>query len=61
MINKLIDKLNAPTKEERLEALKELLSIETDKPTKRECDANNHIHTTFSFSPHSPTKSANKQ
>ena len=58
MINKLIDKLNAPTKEERLEALKELLSIETDKPRKRECDANNHIHTTFSFSPHSPTKSA---
>jgi hypothetical protein len=58
MISKLIDKLNAPTKEERLCALKELLKVETDKPEKRENDANNHIHTIYSFSPYSPTKAA---
>ena len=58
MISKLLDKLNAPTKEERLNALKELVAIETDKPEKRENDANNHIHTIYSFSPYSPTKAA---
>lgn len=58
MISKLIEKLNAPSKEERLTALKELLAVETDKPVKRENDANNHIHTIYSFSPYSPTKAA---
>lgn len=58
MISELIKKLNAPTKEERLNALKELLAVETDKPVKRENDANNHIHTIYSFSPYSPTKAA---
>ena len=58
MINKLINELNAPTKEERLSALKELLALEEDKPVRRENDANNHIHTIYSFSPYSPTKAA---
>ena len=54
----LIEKLNAPTKEERLNALKELIKVETDKPIRRDNDANNHIHTIYSFSPYSPTKAA---
>lgn len=54
----LIEKLNAPTKEERLCALEQLIKIEDDKPIKRENDANNHIHTIYSFSPYSPTKAA---
>ena len=58
MISKLLEGLNASTKEQRLMALKELLAIETDKPEKRENDANNHIHTIYSFSPYSPTKAA---
>ena len=60
MDKKYIDRLNAPTAEERLQALKELLAVETeaDKPVKRDNDANNHIHTVYSFSPYSPTKAA---
>lgn len=57
---KFIDALNAPTAEERLSALKTLLEnqTESDKPVVRENDANNHIHTIYSFSPYSPTKAA---
>ncbi len=58
MYLKLLEKLNAPTKEERLSALKEILLVEQEKPVKRENDANNHIHTIYSFSPYSPTKAA---
>lgn len=54
----LLDKLNAPTASERLTALKELLKTEKEKPVRRENDANNHIHTIYSFSPYSPTKAA---
>lgn len=54
----LLEKLNAPTSQERITALKELLSLETDKPLRRDNDANNHIHTIYSFSPYSPTKAA---
>ena len=50
--------LNAPSKKERLAALKDVLSKETDKPARRDNDANNHIHTIYSFSPYSPTKAA---
>ncbi len=42
--------LNAP---ERLENLKKLVA-ETEKPVQGN-DVNNHIHTTYSFSPYSPT------
>ena len=55
---KYIDLLNAPKKEQRLEALK---SVKKDldkgvivKP-KTGNDTNNHIHTMYSFSPYSPT------
>ena len=54
----LLEKLNASTAEERLSALAELVKIETEKPVRRENDANNHIHTIYSFSPYSPTKAA---
>ncbi|MBE7087618.1 MAG: PHP domain-containing protein [Clostridiales bacterium] len=57
---KFIEGLNAPTAEERLQALEILLEnqTESDKPVVRENDANNHIHTIYSFSPYSPTKAA---
>lgn len=55
-----VSKLNAKTAEERLAALRELLKEESlaDKPVRRENDANNHIHTIYSFSPYSPTMAA---
>ena len=46
--------LNAPTKEQRLANLKELLKETTFPPMVPEY-INNHIHTTYSFSPYSPT------
>ena len=58
MYSDLFIKLNAPTKEERLLALRQILTVEQDKPIKRDNDANNHIHTIYSFSPYSPTKAA---
>ncbi len=57
-MQELIKKLNGGTAKERLSALKELIEKETDKPVRRENDANNHIHTIYSFSPYSPTKAA---
>ena len=54
----LLQKLNAPTASERLSALESLIKSEKEKPVRREDDANNHIHTTYSFSPYSPTKAA---
>ena len=47
--------LNAETAEQRLENLKILLAEEKEKPTGLPQYSNNHIHTTFSFSPYSPT------
>lgn len=51
-------KLNAPTREERLDALRQLRvkleKGEIDKPQRAE-DTNNHVHTTYSFSAYSPT------
>ena len=57
-MNELIKKLNGGTAESRLAALKELFEKMTDKPARRDNDANNHIHTIYSFSPYSPTKAA---
>ena len=54
----LIKKLNDENQAIRLEALKEILLKQETKPVKRNNDANNHIHTIYSFSPYSPTKSA---
>ena len=54
-----ISKLNAQTKDERLTALSELYHMhksgELEMP-KTGNNVNNHIHTTFSFSPYSPAK-----
>jgi len=50
----ILNKLNAPTKEERLANLAEVLKTTTFPPAVPEY-INNHIHTTYSFSPYSPT------
>ena len=52
----ILNKLNAPTKEERLANLKEVLK-DTVFPPMVPQYINNHIHTTYSFSPYSPTAS----
>lgn len=57
-MQELIKKLNGGTAETRLQALKELVEKQTEKPVRRDNDANNHIHTIYSFSPYSPTKAA---
>lgn len=50
----ILTQLNAPSKEERLENLKTLLP-RTSFPPMVPQYINNHIHTTYSFSPYSPT------
>jgi len=50
----ILNKLNAPTKQERLANLKEVLKT-TQFPPMVPQYINNHIHTTYSFSPYSPT------
>ena len=51
---KVLNMLNAPTKAERLANLKEVLKT-TQFPPMVPQYINNHIHTTYSFSPYSPT------
>ena len=51
---RVLNLLNAPTKEERLANLAEVLKT-TTFPTAVPEYINNHIHTTYSFSPYSPT------
>ena len=50
----ILNKLNAPTKAERLANLKEVLKTAVFPPMVPQY-INNHIHTTYSFSPYSPT------
>ncbi len=50
----ILNKLNAPTKEERFANLVEVLKT-TQFPPMVPQYINNHIHTTYSFSPYSPT------
>ena len=50
----ILNKLNAPTKEERLANLAAILPG-TQFPPMVSQYINNHIHTTYSFSPYSPT------
>ena len=50
----VLNKLNAPTKEARLANLREVLK-DTVFPPMVPQYINNHIHTTYSFSPYSPT------
>lgn len=54
---RLLQKLNAPTPEARLSALEAALQT-AEFPPMDERLINNHIHTTFSFSPYSPTAAA---
>ena len=55
MINiAVLNKLNAPTRAERIANLKEVLK-DTVFPPQVPQYINNHIHTTYSFSPYSPT------
>ena len=48
-MQELIKKLNGGTAEDRLAALKELVEKMPEKPVRRDNDANNHIHTIYSF------------
>lgn len=50
----ILEKLNAPTRERRLENLREAVKT-AQFPPAVPCYVNNHIHTTYSFSPYSPT------
>ena len=50
----ILSRLNAPTAEERLAALRDLLP-RTRFPAADSRYVNNHIHTIYSFSPYSPT------
>lgn len=50
----ILSKLNAPTKAERLANLREVIKA-TQFPPMVPQYINNHIHTTYSFSPYSPT------
>ncbi len=52
----ILELLNAPTKQERLANLKKVLK-QTKFPKTVPQYINNHIHTTYSFSPYSPTAS----
>lgn len=60
-MTELLQQLNAPRREERLCALRELkeavLRGEAPQPPQTPF-VNNHIHTTYSFSPYSPAKAA---
>ena len=51
---KILNRLNAPTAAERLAELRAILP-ETRFPPMVPQYINNHIHTTYSFSPYSPT------
>ena len=55
----LVDRLNHKDVLVRLDSLRELMKMiengEIERPVSGE-DVNNHIHTTYSFSPYSPTK-----
>ena len=50
-----LDFLTAGSADQRLAHLAALLAEETEPPVKLPQFANNHIHTTYSFSPYSPT------
>lgn len=50
----ILGSLNAPTPEERLEALRREVKTAVFPPVVREY-VNNHVHTIYSFSPYSPT------
>ena len=54
-----LEALNAATAEERLEALRQVKKMHDEGMLPAPAEGkyvNNHIHTTYSFSPYSPTK-----
>lgn len=53
----ILNKLNADTREKRLAALEEILA-DTAFPPRDPRYINNHIHSTYSFSPYSPAAAA---
>jgi predicted metal-dependent phosphoesterase TrpH len=58
-MERLIEGLNGATSEERLKALAELVAMDPSLALPNDGETtyvNNHIHTTYSFSPYSPTK-----
>lgn len=57
-MNKIDVSLNAATRTERLEALKGLVADSSQQPPPLTREVNNHVHTTYSFSPYSPTAAA---
>ena len=54
----LINGLNDKSRDLRLDSLKKLMEPELEENGRKpvSSDVNNHIHTTYSFSPYSPTK-----
>jgi len=59
MTDYLVEQLNAPAPEDRLDALKDLKRMYDSgalTPPQTGNNVNNHIHTIYSFSPYSPTK-----
>jgi hypothetical protein len=59
LVENLIENLNNSNVEKRLESLRELSKLVNDGKIpgpERGNDVNNHIHTTYSFSPYSPSK-----
>ena len=59
MTQQLVEALNAPEKAVRLDALRRLMAQLPDGTRsipRKTNQVNNHIHTTYSFSPYSPTK-----
>lgn len=50
----ILNKLNAPTAQIRLDNLRKAV-LNADFPEVTPVYINNHIHTTYSFSPYSPT------
>ena len=55
----LLTQLNAPSPDDRLDALRQLKKLRDGghlATPSRGRDVNNHIHTTYSFSPYSPAK-----
>lgn len=54
-----LERLNAPTARQRLDEAR-AIAASTDFPTPEYDDVNGHIHTTFSFSPYSPTAAVYK-
>ena len=57
MTQQLVETLNAPEKAERLDALRRLVAQQPEETRSIQINqVNNHIHTTYSFSPYSPTK-----